>query len=350
VLVLGALVVSAFSINPGKPEADALATTGGAHDGLVALEQSGIGAGSLAPIYVLVPAGDADAMTARLAQVDGVRTVVAPADAAWRRAGTALITVIPTADANSSAGREVFDHVRMAAHTGGVQARVGGDAADGADFISAVYGNFPLMIAVIATVTFLLLVRAFRSLLLPLKAVLLNVLSVGGAWGILVLIWQRGYGSHLIWGISSTGAITAWVPLMVFAFLFGLSMDYEVFILARMREEYDRTGSTDEAIVQGIGRTGRLVTCAALILTLAFVSLASAPVTDLKIFATGLAAGILLDATVIRALLVPALVSLMGRWNWWLPALPARILRVSPSHPQRAPMPVAMAFVPEELD
>jgi RND superfamily putative drug exporter len=129
---------------------------------------------------------------------------------------------------------------------------------------------------------------------------------------------------------------------MVFAFLFGLSMDYEVFILARMREEYDRTGSTDEAIVQGIGRTGRLVTCAALILTFAFVSMASAPITDLKIFATGLAAGILLDATIIRALLVPALVSLMGRWNWWLPALPARMLGVRPSHPSPTPRPVAV--------
>jgi RND superfamily putative drug exporter len=125
---------------------------------------------------------------------------------------------------------------------------------------------------------------------------------------------------------------------MVFAFLFGLSMDYEVFILARMREEYDRTGSTETAVVHGIGRTGRLVTSAALILFLAFMSLASSPGTDVKVLATGLAAGILLDATVIRALLVPAVVSLFGRWNWWLPELPARILRVAPSpSPATAP-------------
>jgi putative drug exporter of the RND superfamily len=108
-------------------------------------------------------------------------------------------------------------------------------------------------------------------------------------------------------------------------------MDYEVFILARMREEYDRTGSTSEAIVRGIGRTGRLVTSAALILFLAFLSLGASPGTDVKVMATGLAAGILLDATIIRALLVPALVSLFGRWNWWLPSWPARILRVAPS-------------------
>jgi RND superfamily putative drug exporter len=118
---------------------------------------------------------------------------------------------------------------------------------------------------------------------------------------------------------------------MVFAFLFGLSMDYEVFILSRMREEYDATGSTDTAVVRGIGRTGRLVTSAALILFLAFVSLASGPETEIKLLATGLAAGILLDATVIRALLVPAVVSLFGRWNWWLPQMPARLLRVEPS-------------------
>ncbi len=112
-------------------------------------------------------------------------------------------------------------------------------------------------------------------------------------------------------------------------------MDYEVFILSRMREEYDRTGSTEEAVVQGIGRTGRLVTSAALILFLAFVSMASGPETDVRMMATGLAAGILIDATVIRALIVPAAVSLMGRWNWWLPRLPARLLRVEASpHPE----------------
>jgi len=208
---------------------------------------------------------------------------------------------------------------------------VGGAAAGDADFVAAIYGNFPLMIGLIALVTFVLLARAFRSLLLPLKALLLNVVSVGAAWGAMTLVWQLGYGSKAIWGIAATGSITTWIPLMIFAFLFGLSMDYEVFILSRMREEYDRTGSTSAAVVGGIGHTGRLVTSAALILMLTFVSLASSPGTDLKMLATGLAAGILLDATVVRMLLVPALVALFGRWNWWLPALPARLLRVQPS-------------------
>ena len=349
-LVLGMLLVSALTLNPGDPQADALAQSGDAREGLVALQQAGIGAGALTPIYALTQPADADAVAVRLGQVSGVRTAIAPNDAVWRRDGMALITVIPTVDANAGAGRTTLARLRQAAHTGAAQARIGGDAAENADFVTAVYGNFPLMIALIAIVTFLLLARAFRSLILPLKAVVLNVLSVGGAWGILSLVWQHGYGSQLIGGSVATGSITAWVPLMVFAFLFGLSMDYEVFIMARMREEYDRTGSTNAAVVEGIGRTGRLVTCAALILTLAFVSMASAPVTEIKMLATGLAAGILLDATIIRALLVPALVSLMGRWNWWLPTLPARFLRITPSHPHHEAPPVAMTLAHEELD
>jgi RND superfamily putative drug exporter len=133
--------------------------------------------------------------------------------------------------------------------------------------------------------------------------------------------------------VPATGAITGWIPLFVFAFVYGLSMDYEVFLLSRMREEYDRTGSTTEAVVTGIGRTGRLVTSAALILFLAMAALASAPITFLKVFATGIGAGILLDATVVRSLLVPALVSLLGEWNWWMPAWAAKILRLPPPTP-----------------
>jgi putative drug exporter of the RND superfamily len=167
--------------------------------------------------------------------------------------------------------------------------------------------------------------------LLPLKAVLLNLVSVAAVFGVTVFFWQEGNGSEAVFGIAGTGAITFWLPVLIFAFLFGLSMDYEVFILARMREEYDKTGSTTTAVVEGLGRTGRLVTSAALILFFAFIALASAPGTDIKVFATALGVGILLDATVVRALLVPALVSLFGRWNWWLPAGVARVLRVEPS-------------------
>jgi RND superfamily putative drug exporter len=202
------------------------------------------------------------------------------------------------------------------------------------------------MLAAVAVVTFVLLARAFRSLLLALKAIVLNLLSIGAAYGVLVLVWQEGHGSEAIWGIPATGAIAMWVPLMAFAFLYGLSMDYEVFLLARMREEYDATGSTPAAIVGGLGRVGRLVTSAALILFLAFASMASIPELDVKIMATALGAGILLDATVLRALLVPALVALLGRWNWWLPPWAARPLRVPPSAP--APEPAQAAGAPAD--
>jgi putative drug exporter of the RND superfamily len=332
VAVLVALVIAATGIQPGAANVDTLSKQGDAHVGLLALERSGIGPGALTPIEVLGRPGDAQQVASGLRRVAGVHGAVAPAGAQWQRSGTALIDVFASADGSTASGRDTITRVRDAAASG---ARVGGIGAENADFVSAIYGSFPEMIALIAVLTFLLLARAFRSLLLPLKAVILNVISVAAAWGVITLVWQDGHGSGALWGIAATHSISAWIPLMVFAFLFGLSMDYEVFILSRMREEFDAGGSTDEAVVRGIGRTGRLVTSAALILFLAFVSMASGPATDVKVFATGLAAGIMLDATVIRALLVPSVVSLFGRWNWWLPARPARWLRVEPSLPPR---------------
>ncbi|HVB63858.1 MAG TPA: MMPL family transporter, partial [Nitrolancea sp.] len=330
-LVLGVLLIPALRLNPGDPSANSLSKSGDAHDGLVALEQSGIGTGPLTPIEILVTGGDPASVATRLKQVDGARAVIPPLGPTGQPANLALISVIPATDANSSAGRAILSRVTHAAHNGPSQVGVGGAAAASRDFTAAIYGDFPLMIAVLAVITFLLLARAFRSVVLPIKAVLLDVISIGAAWGILSLVWQSGYGSQQIWGIPATGATTAWVPFMVFAFLFGLSMDYEVFIVARMREEYDRTGDTDASVVEGIGRTGRLVTFGALILFLSFVSLSTTPSNDVKVLATGLAAGILLDATIVRALLVPAAVSLMGRWNWWLPSPLAFLLRVAPS-------------------
>jgi putative drug exporter of the RND superfamily len=332
-VVLVLLVLAATRLHPGQANVDTLSRTGDARTGLVALERSGIGSGALAPIEVVSPAGEAGRVAAALGSVGGLHGTVAPAGGAWRRDGLALVDAFGSADLSTSAGGATIDRARAAAHAVGPGVRVGGIGAENEDFVNAIYGSFPVMIALIAVLTFLLLARAFRSLLLPLKAVVLNVISVAAAWGVITLVWQEGHGSQAVWGITATHSVSAWIPLMVFAFLFGLSMDYEVFILSRMREEYDATGSTDAAVVRGIGRTGRLVTSAALILFLAFASMASAPVTDVKVFATGLAAGIILDATIIRALLVPAIVSLFGRWNWWLPERPARLLRVEPSLP-----------------
>jgi putative drug exporter of the RND superfamily len=336
--VVLALALAATDLQLGSDDADTMARSGDARQGLVALERAGIGEGALAPHEILVGAGtDPARVAADLRAVGGIHGAVAPGSPDWQAAGTSLVEAIPRADSGSSAGATTLADVRDAAHAAGSDVRVGGQPASNSDFIEAVYGSFPLMIALIAITTFVLLARAFRSLLLPAKAIVLNILSVAAAWGVLVLVWQHGYGSEAIWGIQATGSVPSWMPLMIFAFLFGLSMDYEVFILSRMREEYDRTGSTEQAVIRGIGRTGRLVTSAALILFLSFTSMASGPDTQVKMMATGLAAGILLDATVIRALIVPAVISLMGRWNWWLPSWPARLLRVkaSPLTPAR---------------
>ena len=336
VAILAALIIAATSLTLGDASPDAIAQQGDAKEGLVALEDSGIGSGAILPHEILTEGTNPNLVASDVREVPGVHGAVAPDSSQWRSGGAAEVLAFPVADDSTSEGRTVLDHVRNAAHAAGPDVRMGGLPAQNDDFIDAVYGNFPLMIALIAIVTFILLARAFRSLLLPLKAVILNVASVAAAWGVLALMWQHGYGSELLWGIDATGSVPAWIPLMVFAFLFGLSMDYEVFILSRMREEYDASGDTRTAVVRGIGRTGRLVTSAALILFLAFISLASGPGTDLKMFATGLAAGVLLDATIIRALLVPAAVSLFGRWNWVLPKMPARLLRVEPSIPRGA--------------
>jgi RND superfamily putative drug exporter len=328
--VLLLLAAATFSIQLGNPRAESLADSGPARAGFEKLADSGIGAGPLSPFEALVRAGDPDAVARTLATVDGVRAAVAPPD--WRRDGTSLVAIIPAQDGNSADGRATLDRIRGSAPAG---VAIGGEAAQSSDFVDAVYGKFPILLGLIAGLTFLLLARAFRSLVLSLKAVVLNVLSVGAAWGVMVLVWQNGIGSEAIWGIEATGAINVEIPIVVFAFLFGVSMDYQVFIISRMREGYDRTGSTRSAVVEGIGRTGRLVTSAALILGLAFVALSATPGTDVKIFATALAAGILIDATIVRAILVPAVVAILGRWNWWLPHWPARVLRVKPSLARR---------------
>jgi putative drug exporter of the RND superfamily len=336
--VLVPLGVAALGLRLGEPPAAVLARSGPAREALDRLERAGVGSGALTPIEVLVPAGtDRSAVAARLGGVAGVRLAVAPTGPAWQRDGSGLVSVLPAAETSGDAGQATLERVRDLAAAELPGARVGGGGALAVDATRALYGSFPLMLAVVAAVTFVLLARAFRSLLLAFKAIVLNLLSIGAAYGVLVLVWQEGWGSEAVWGIPATGAVAMWVPLMAFAFLYGLSMDYEVFLLARMREEYDGTGSTAAAIVQGLGRVGRLVTCAALILFLSFASMAAIPELDVKIMATALGAGILIDATILRALLVPALVALLGRWNWWLPAWAARPLGVPPSLPAPEP-------------
>ena len=213
----------------------------------------------------------------------------------------------------------------------GVVATLGGAAPEERDFVHAVYGNFPYVLLFVIVLTFILLARAFRSIVLPAKAVILNLISLGCAFGVVVFIFQEGHGSEAIWGVQATGVVISWIPLMIFAFLYGISMDYEVFMITRIREAYDETGDTKSAISLGLARTGKLVTSAALVLMFAFFALSTGPGLDIKQFGIGLAAGVIIDATLIRLLLVPSSMQLLGRWNWWLPGWCAKVLRTTPS-------------------
>ena len=192
------------------------------------------------------------------------------------------------------------------------------------------------MLLFVILLTLILLMRAFRSVFLAVKAVILNLLSLGAAFGIIVFVFQKGNGAEAIWNVQPTDAIISWIPLMIFAFLYGLSMDYEVFMVSRMREAYDETGDTKTAIALGLARTGKLVTSAALVLMFAFFVLSTGPGVDIKQFGIGLAAGIIFDATVIRALLVPSIMQIAGDWNWWLPQWAGKVLFVRPTPPPGA--------------
>ena len=206
----------------------------------------------------------------------------------------------------------------------------GGGPAQGIDFIDSAYGAFPWLVLAVLILTYLTLMRAFRSLLLPLKAVLLNLLAIAATYGLLVIIFKWGVGSDLF-GLYQFDQVEAWIPIFLFAMLFGLSMDYEVFLVSRMREFWDEGASNEEAVAQGLERTGRIVTAAAIVMVAAFLGFAAGSIVGLQEFGLGLAIAIFIDATLIRAVLVPALMRLFGRWNWWLPERAARLLRVAPS-------------------
>ena len=330
VAILAVLVAPVLGLRVGMTSASAQAQNGAAHDAYQRLLDGGVPAGVLTPIEVLTSSDAASVTRTRIAGVPGIASVDVPAGTDGTRAGYSDIIALPTDETVNSDTLTVVKGVNDAVAGNGGVVGVSGIGAIEKAYGDAVFGNFPLMFTLITLATFVLLTRAFRSPLLAAKAVILNLISLAATFGLLTFFWQEGHGSNLVFGIPATGAITFWIPLMVFAFLFGLSMDYEVFILTRVREEYDRSGSTTAAVVSGLARTGRLVTSAALILFLAFGSLASAPNTDIKVLATGLGAGILLDATVVRALLVPALVALFGSWNWWMPRWAERVLRLGP--------------------
>jgi RND superfamily putative drug exporter len=231
------------------------------------------------------------------------------------------------------------DLIPGAGFPAGVEVLAGGGPPGGVDFLDMTYSAFPWLVLAVLLLTYLLLVRAFRSLLLPLKAIVMNLLSIGAAYGLLVLVFKYGAGEPF--GIQQYDQIEGWIPVFLFAMLFGLSMDYEVFLVSRMREEWDRTGDNVLAVTSGLAKTGRLVTAAGLIMFAAFMGFVAGSIVGLQQFGFGLAAAIFIDVTIIRALLVPSIMKLFGRWNWWLPEWAAKVVRVEPSPlaPSSAPKP-----------
>jgi RND superfamily putative drug exporter len=344
--IVALLLIPASDLNPSDAEAKNLPGKGDAFVGRDVLASSGISAGALKPFDILVERNakpeTLKLLVSTLERTPGIAGAAAPAD--WRKDDTAIVEAFPATDSSSKAARktisklqdDVLPDVERAAG-GGTRITLGGVAPEERDFVHAVYGNFPYVLGFVVLLTFVLLMRAFRSIVLPLKAVILNLISLACAFGVVVFVFQQGHGSDAIWGIKATDAVISWIPLMIFAFLFGLSMDYEVFIVTRIREAYDETHDTTKAVALGLARTGKLVTSAALVLVFAFFSLSTGPGPDIKQFGIGLAAGVLIDATLIRALLVPSVMLLLGRANWWFPHWVGRALFVRGRQPLPEP-------------
>ena len=230
-----------------------------------------------------------------------------------------LVSAVLTSDPLSSEGLGAAEAIQQIQPASGLRTLVGGDSASFLDAQSAIISGLPFAIAFIALVTFVALFLAFGSIVIPIKAMIMNVLSLGAAYGALVLIFQDGNLEGLL-GFESVGAITLFIPVFMFAIVFGLSMDYEVFLLSRVKEEYDASGDNEASVARGLERTGRIITSAALLLVVVTGAFATSEVIFIKQMGVGIALAIALDATIVRALLVPATMRLMGGLNWWAPA------------------------------
>jgi putative drug exporter of the RND superfamily len=347
VAAVGLVIVAVLAglgtqLNANEAQLKYFPGTGTAIAGRDQLAAAGISPGVMKPLNVLVSnGGNPQLIAAKLRAVPGVVGATAPPG--WKRGSSSFVEGFAGVDGAAAGIQGIVD--RANASLEGTNGSLTGIAATDRDFLHALFGSFPYALALVLLLTLILLTRAFRSLVLAVKAVVLNLASLAAAFGIIVFVFQQGHGSSL-WNLGATHSVTAYIPVMIFAFLFGLSMDYEVFMLTRMREAYDETGSTDKAIELGLARTGKLVTSAALILMFAFLVLSSTPGFEIKSLAIGLAAGIIFDATVIRALLVPALMRLMGDANWWMPGWLGVVLRIPRNSqpreevPEAAPVPV----------
>ena len=282
-------------------------------------------------------------ISSQLVDAPGVASVspVVPSPAG----SAALVQVIPDSSPQSKQTADLVEQLRnelvpAASRGTGVEVLVGGITAAGDDFAQYISDRLPVFIGAVLLLSFLLLMVVFRSLLVPLKAVIMNLLSIGAAYGVVVAVFQRGWGLGFL-GLGDPSPIESWAPMMLFAIVFGLSMDYEVFLLSRIREEYDRTGDNAVAVADGLAVTARVITAAAAIMFFVFGAFVLGDQRALQLFGMGLAVAVLLDATVVRLVLVPATMELLGDLNWWIPKWLDRILpRV---HVEAPPLPDEIA-------
>ncbi len=348
--VLCAIAIPALSMRIGVPDdgnAPTQTTQRIAFDQLAA----GFGPGFNGPIQVVVelPTSGGQVIVDRVhdaLQADpGVGAVTAPVSNA--AGDTAVLTANPTTAPQDERTDQLVRHLRsevLPATVEGTEARVSltGQAMV-TDLTDRITNRLPIFITAVVAMSFLLLMIVFRSILVPLKAALMNLLSIAAAYGVLVAVFQWGWGAELI-GLHSTMPINPFLPLIMFAILFGLSMDYEVFLLSRVREEYVATGDNHEAVVRGLSSTARVITSAALIMISVFGAFVLSDDPNGKLFGVGLAVAVLIDATLVRMVLVPATMSLLGKANWWLPGwldriLPHLDLEGAPSVPEVSPQP-----------
>ena len=292
----------------------------------------GFGPGINGPLIIAIDISEdasvVDPLLGAIAADAGIAVVASPDVSA--EAGVATLFAFPTTAPQDDATLETIKRLRADVlppilEASPAEAHIGGSTASFADIGDQVNARLPLFIAAVIVLSFLLLTLLFRSLLVPLKAALLNLLSIGAAYGVLVMVFQWGWGKSLI-GLESTVPIVSFIPMFMFAILFGLSMDYEVFLLSRVREEYLSTGDNDASVIHGIASTARVITSAALIMISVFLGFVLGDDPTIKMFGLGLATAIFVDATIVRVVLVPATMKLMGDANWWIPAWLDRIL------------------------
>ena len=349
--LLLAAAVPALSIKVGPGSLASLPRQTEAAEGLQAL-RGGVGAGALTPTQIVIDTGAPgrarrpDVRTAidhlgdRLFIDPEVQLLASGRNAPYVDAAGrfARVVVVGRHEYSDAASRLLVErvrarHVPAAGFPLDVRVVAGGITAQGADFLTRAYANVAWLVLVALSLTFLVLARAFRSLLMPLKAVLLNLLSVAASYGLLSLVVQHGVAADLL-GIQRSAQIEGWIPIVLFATLFGLSMDYEVFMVSRMRETWDATHDNVAAVAAGLERTGPMISVAAVVMIGAFAGFVLGSVPGLQQFGLGLALAVLIDATLVRLLLVPSLMALFGRWNWWLP--PAFERRFAPCPPRAA--------------